>query len=62
MSEGKKTEIVATKVTEQKRDQLRELAFQRRTTMSGLLRDEIDALLDEADEVPAPDAGENIAD
>lgn len=62
MSDGKKTESVGVKVTEQKHDQLRELAYQRRTTVSELLRNEIDELLSEADEIPVADAEEQPAD
>ncbi|GAA3882812.1 hypothetical protein [Haloarcula argentinensis] len=62
MSDGKKTESVGVKVTEEKRDQLRELAYQRRTTISELLRNEIDELLEEADEVPVADVDEQVAD
>ena len=62
MSSAKKTESVGVKVTEQKREQLRELAYQRRTTVSELLRSEIDELLDEADEIPASSDVESAED
>lgn len=60
MSSAKKTESVGVKVTEQKRENLRELAYERRTTVSELLRGKIDELLKEADEVPTPDDADPV--
>jgi predicted transcriptional regulator len=51
MTDSERTEAVtlSVKVSEHTRAELHEVAYQRRTTVSALLRQEIDELLDEAD-------------
>jgi hypothetical protein len=58
MSDSKKTAVVACKVTPETHERLRELAYDRRTDVSKLLRGKIDELLAEADsEKSTSDAG-----
>jgi hypothetical protein len=54
MSDAQKTSPVGVKVTDEKKQALKDLAYERRTTVSELLREEIDELLETADEVDHP--------
>lgn len=49
MSTTRKTETIGLKVTPQKKEDIEELAHERRTTVSELLRCEIDELLESGD-------------